>query len=153
MVGRWLVLTLGLPIAVTPPAAAQSTDEREVIRVVESIAALSQAKNLTALDSVFAHDAWVRVIEGAGVNRGWLDYRDHHLRPELEESQEFKYRYFEIEPQIRGTVAWASFRYDVAAATPRGRAEAEGRGTAILEKRNGRWLVVHVHTSGRRKTN
>ena len=30
--------------------------------------------------------------------------------------------------------------------------EAEGRGTAVLEKRGNRWLVVQLHTSGRRKS-
>ena len=35
--------------------------------------------------------------------------------------------------------------------TPQGHVEVEGRGTAILEKRGGRWLVAHTHTSGRRR--
>lgn len=130
---------------------AQSPDEQQVTRVVEALASLSVAKNLAGLDTLYAPDAWVRVIEGAGVNKGWLDYRDHHLGPELKEMENFKLRYFEVEPQVRGTVAWAPFRYELAADSPRGHAEAEGRGTAVLEKRNGRWLVVHLHTSGRRK--
>jgi len=134
------------------PLIAQGTDAEQVTRVVEAVAALSQAKNLGGLDTLFAPDAWLRVIEGAGVNRGWLDYRDHHLAPELKEMENFRLRYYEVEPQVRGKVAWAAFRYDLAADSPRGRAEAEGRGTAILEKRGGRWLVVHLHTSGRRKS-
>ena len=134
-----------------PAAQAQTQDEEQVIRVVEALASLSQAKNVAGLDTLYAADAWVRVIEGAGVNKGWVDYRDHHLGPELKEMENFKYRYYEVEPQVRGNVAWASFRYDLAADTPRGHAEAEGRGTAVLEKRNGRWMIVHLHTSGRRK--
>jgi len=51
-------------------------------------------------------------------------------------------RIFDIQPHVQGDVAWASFRYD--------RAGIEGRGTAVLERRSGRWLVVHLHTSGRR---
>ncbi len=93
----------------------------------------------------------MRVIEGAGVNRGWVDYRDHHLAPELAEFTNFRYRYYEVEPQVRGNVAWASFRYELIADTPQGHVEVDGRGTAILERRGGRWLVVHTHTSGRRR--
>lgn len=137
----------GLPLG----ASAQSADDQQVVRVVEALASLSQAKDLAGLDTLYAPDAWVRVIEGAGVNRGWLDYRDHHLGPELKEMPNFRYRYYEVEPQVRGSVAWASFRYDLAADTPRGHVESEGRGTAVLEKRAGRWLVVHLHTSGRRR--
>lgn len=136
---------------VGPSSAAAQTAEQQVTRVVEALASLSVAKDLAGLDTLYAPDASVRVIEGAGVNTGWLDYRDHHLGPELKDMNNFKYRYYEVEPQVRGNVAWASFRYELAADTPRGHGESEGRGTAILEKRNGRWLVVHLHTSGRRK--
>lgn len=136
---------------VTPAVQAQTNEEGRVIRVIESLASLAQAKNLLGLDTLYAADTWVRVIEGAGVNKGWVDYRDHHLSPELKEMEPFKLRYYEVEPQIRGNVAWASFRYELVAGTPRGNVEAEGRGTAVLEKRSGRWWVVHLHTSGRRK--
>ncbi len=136
---------------VPAPTVAQSSDEAAVRRVVEAIAALSQGKDLAGLDTLFAHDAWVRVIEGGGVNQGWVDYRDHHLQPELAEFANFRYRYFEIEPQVRGGVAWAPFRYELVVDTPRGHVEVDGRGTAILEKRRGRWVIVHLHTSGRRR--
>ncbi len=127
------------------------TPEQQVTRVVEALATLSVAKDLAGLDTLYAPDPGVRVIEGAGVNKGWADYRDHHLAPELKEMKNFRSRYYDVEPQVRGNVAWASFRYELGVDTPRGPAESEGRGTAILEYRKGRWLVVHLHTSGRRK--
>lgn len=142
--------TLSLALA-GGTALAQSPDEAAVRRVVEAFAEHSQAKDLAALDTLFAHDAWVRIIEGAGANHGWVDYRDHHLKPELDEFENFRYRYFEVEPQVRGSVAWAPFRYELSVDTPRGHAEVDGRGTAILEKRDGRWVIVHLHTSGRRR--
>lgn len=131
------------------PAAAQSNDTAAVRRVVEAVAAHTRARDVAGLDTIFAHDGWVRIIEGAGVNNGWVDYRDNHLKPELAELGNL--RYFDVEPQVRGNVAWAAFRYDLAVDTPRGHVEVEGRGTAILEKRANRWLIVHLHTSGRRK--
>ena len=145
------VCTLSVLTGAGPVVASAQTPEQQVTRVVEALASLSVAKDVDGLDTLYAPDAWVRVIEGAGVNKGWADYRDHHLGPELKEMDNFRYRYFEVEPQVRGNMAWASFRYELAADTPRGHADAEGRGTAVLEKRNGRWLVVHLHTSGRPK--
>lgn len=145
------LLAAAAVLAFATPAAAQSHDEHLVTGVIEALAAHSQAKNIAGLDTLYAPDAWVRIVEGAGVNRGWVDYRDHHLGPELRDFQNFRYRYYEIEPQVRGTVAWASFRYELIADTPQGHVEVEGRGTAVLEKRDGRWLVVHTHTSGRRR--
>ncbi len=129
----------------------QSDDAAAVRRVVEAAAAYTQANNVAALDTLFAPDPWLRIIEGAGVNNGWVDYRDHHLKPELERFQNFRLRYFDIEAQVRGNVAWAAFRYEVAFDSPQGHTESEGRGTAILEKRGDRWLIVHRHTSGRRR--
>jgi ketosteroid isomerase-like protein len=148
---RQLLLVVAASLYLTVPAAAQGHDEHLVTGVIEALAAHSQAKNIAGLDTLYAPDAWVRIVEGAGVNRGWVDYRDHHLGPELREFQNFRYRYYEIEPQVRGNVAWASFRYELIADTPQGHVEVEGRGTAVLEKRGERWLVVHTHTSGRRR--
>ncbi len=143
----WLVIG----VSVAGPAHAQGHDEHLVRGVIEALASFSQAKNVAGLDTLYAPDAWVRIVEGAGVNRGWTDYRDHHLAPELAEFQNFRYRYYDIEPQVRGSVAWAAFRYELVADTPQVHVEVDGRGTAILEKRGGRWLVVQTHTSGRRR--
>ncbi|MCH8254058.1 MAG: nuclear transport factor 2 family protein, partial [Gemmatimonadetes bacterium] len=102
-------------------------------------------------DTLFAPERGIHIIEGAGINHGWVDYRDNHLGPELESFENFEYRFYGIEPQVRGDVAWSSFRYDLAVDTQRGHLEREGRGTAVLERRDGRWLIVHLHTSGRAK--
>ena len=105
--------------------------------MVEAVAAHTRAKDLRGLDTLYAHYPWGPRHRGRGVNNGWIDYRDHH--------------YFDVEPQVRGNVAWAAFRYELAVDTPQGHVEVEGRGTVILEKRGERWLVVHLHTSGRRR--
>ena len=148
------LVTIATCAAAATGAAAQTAsldDTAAVRRVVEALAQFSQAKNLSAVDTLYAPGRGVHIIEGAGINHGWEDYRDHHLKPELEELQNFQYRYYAIEPVVHGDVAWASFRYELAADTPRGHVESEGRGTAVLEKRAGRWVIVHLHTSGRRK--
>ncbi len=142
----WCALLGGIVVS---KAQAQTPDRDAVIAVVEAVAAFSQAKNLSAMDTLFASDRGIHIIEGAGVNHGWADYRDNHLGPELESSENFQYRFYGVEPTVRGDVAWSSFRYDLAVDTERGHIEREGRGTAVLEKRDGRWQIVHLHTSGR----
>ncbi len=154
MTARWMTaVALALASSASPLALAAQTEEAAAVRsVIEAVAALSEAKDLDGLDALYALDAWVRIIEGAGVNRGWAEYRDHQLKPELAEFENFRYRYFDVEPQVWGDVACAPFRYELAVDTPRGHVEVDGRGTAVLEKRNGQWLVVHLHTSGRRRS-
>ena len=132
-------------------ALAQNDDESAVVKVLLAIAQYSQEGDLGAMDTLYASGGGVHIIEGAGVNHGWEDYRDNHLAPELEGFENFQYRYFSIEPEVRGDVAWTAFRYDLSVDTSRGHTEIEGRGTAVLEKMNGRWQIVHMHTSGRPK--
>ncbi len=69
-----------------------------VRQVLVAFAEFSEAKDLSGMDTLFAPDDWVRIIEGAGVDSGWADYRDHHIGPELEHLENFWYRYFAIEP-------------------------------------------------------
>jgi len=138
--------------AVVPVLRAQTTEETAVRQVVAAVAYLQEANDIAGLDTLFAPDPWVEIMEGSGVNHGWTDYRNNHLKPELAEMQHLRYRFFDVAPQVRGKVAWAPFRYELAADTPSGHVDVEGRGTAILERRREQWLVVHLHTSGRRRT-
>ncbi len=85
------------------------------------------------------------------MNHGWVEYRDKHLGPELEHAENFQIRYYGIEPEVRDNVAWASVRYELSVDLSGRHVDTEGRGTAVLEKYDGRWLIVHLHTSGRRR--
>ena len=129
------------------PATA-SAAQAEVRAALEALFRAVETGDMAALDTLYAGDS-LTVVEGAGINRGWADYRDHHLAPELREMSGFQYRPAEIEAHVSGDVAWALFRYTI-----RGRAgerdlDLVGRGTAILERRGSRWVVRHTQTSSR----
>jgi ketosteroid isomerase-like protein len=132
------------------PTAVYAQDDAGAVRaVMEAHARFAQEKNLDAADTLWAQDRGVHIIEGAGVNHGWIDYRDNHLKPELDHFEEFRYQYRSIEPVVRGNVAWTSFQYDLFIKMEGREIDQVGRGTAVLEKREGQWLIVHLHTSGR----
>ncbi|MBA3340324.1 MAG: nuclear transport factor 2 family protein [Gemmatimonadaceae bacterium] len=126
----------------------QSTEERQVAAAIEALFAAAERNDIAALDSLYAGND-LTVIESTGINRGWADYRDHHLAPEMKEMKGFRYRPFEIEPHVAGTTAWAIFRYNLKAETGGRVLDLIGRGTAILEKKGGRWVVRHTHTASR----
>lgn len=127
----------------TPPP-----DVAAVERTVEALFAAAERGDLGALDSLYAGDSLL-VLEGAGINRGWADYRDNHLAPELKEFSNFRYRPFEIEVRVAGDLAWATFRYALTADLPARKVDVVGRGTAILERRGARWVVRLTHTASR----
>ena len=133
-----------------PPAGERSASagEADVRATLEALFRAVETGDMAALDTLYAGDS-LTVVEGAGIDRGWAEYRDHHLAPELREMSGFQYRPAEIEAHVSGDVAWALFRYTI-----RGRAgerdlDLVGRGTAILERRGSRWVVRHTQTSSR----
>ena len=42
------------------------------------------------------------IFEGGGVNNGWVDYRDHHLGPELKEMQNLQFSHSNVKAHILG---------------------------------------------------
>ena len=123
-------------------------DQVDVERTLRALFAATERKDLAALDTLYAGDS-LTYVEGAGINRGWSDYRDNHLGPELKEIGNFRYRPFEIAVRTSGNLAWATFRYALAGDLPQQKLDHLGRGTAILERRGTRWVVRHTQTSSR----
>lgn len=132
--------------------AASKTDSTDAIATLRAVFAAAERGDLLALDSLYAGDS-LTVVEGAGINRGWADYRDHHLGPEVKLMKNFMYRPVEIEMHVTGATAWTTFRYTLKADMNGRSIDNVGRGTAILVRRgtasNGRWLVRHIQTSSR----
>jgi ketosteroid isomerase-like protein len=148
-------LVLGPSIAVPTPAQgrapvtmSQGTDARAAAQTIVALFAAAERGDLAALDTIYAGDSLI-VIEGAGINRGWRDYRDNHLAPELKEFRNFRYRPFEIEARISGDLAWVTYRYALMADLPDRKVDAVGRGTAVLERRGARWVVRLTQTASR----
>ena len=126
----------------------RTPEEQKVAAAIEAVFKAAEENNLAALDSLYAGND-LTIIESTGINRGWTDYRDHHLAPEMKEMKRFRYRPFEIEPHVTGNLAWAIFRYNLKAETGGRMLDLVGRGTAILEKRGAQWVVRHTHTASR----
>lgn len=127
---------------------AGSEQEQEVAPVLEAVFAATQAGDLAALDELYAGDD-LTIIEGAGLDRGWSEYRDHHLAPELERFEEFTYTPRNIEAHVSGDLAWALFEYDLGIKMEDRDVDRVGRGTAVFERRGNRWVVRHMQTANR----
>lgn len=155
---------LAISLVATAPVAAQQTradpapprsaapltsQQARVAATLRALFAAAERNDLPALDTLYAGDS-LTVIEGAGLNRTWADYRDHHLAPEMKEMKGFQYRPADVEVRMLGAdAAWAFFRYSLKADIGGRATDVVGRGTAILERRGARWVVRHTHTSGR----
>ena len=123
-------------------------DAAKVAATVRALFAASERNDMVALDTLYAGDS-LTIFEGAGVNRGWADYRDHHLGPELKEMKNLQYQAADLEVHVEGGTAWVLFRYALKADMNGRAADVFGRGTAIVERRGTRWVVRHMQTGGR----
>ena len=132
--------------------SAQTNEIKAVTDVLTREAQAVEKGDLAALDKLWANSEDVTVFESGHANYGWNDYRNSHLAPELKEFKNTKYAFSDLKVKVDGKTAWATFKYTISAEMKERKIEGSGLGTAILEKREGKWRIVHWHSSSPRRT-
>lgn len=132
-------------------ASAQATEIKAVTDMLTQEAAAVEKGDLGALDKIWANSEDVTVFESGHANYGWSDYRNTHLAPELKDFKNTKYVFSDLKVKVDGKTAWATFKYTLSAEIETRKIESGGLGTAVLEKRDGRWQIVHWHSSAPRR--
>jgi ketosteroid isomerase-like protein len=128
-------------------AATPADDVRDAL-LTEAHAV--EQKDMATIERLWAHDDGVTVFENGHGNYGWADYRDHHLKPEIEHMANVHYQLSEIVPHVIDTTAWVTFKYSMTADVTDRHIDSNGVGTAVLEKHGDRWQIVHWHSSAAR---
>lgn len=145
---------MGAGIVVTrlnESVSAQTDEVTAVTDVLTREAVAVEKADLAALDKIWANSEDVTVFESGHANYGWNDYRNTHLAPELKEFKNTKYSFSDLKVKVDGKTAWATFKYTLAAEMGTRKVESGGLGTAVLEKRDGTWRIVHWHSSAPRR--
>jgi ketosteroid isomerase-like protein len=136
-------------------ATAQGNDEAAVRETLLQNASSFEKNDMATATKVWANDESVTVFESGHANYGWADYRDHHLAPEMAEMKNTKYSFSDVKIHVSGNTAWATMKYaiaaDVSEAGKTRHVEGAGLATAVLEKRDGQWRIVHWHSSAPRR--
>ena len=117
-----------------------------VQQVIADLATRIQSGDLASIDSMF-RGRGVHILTDTATTHGWPEYRDKFLKPELARYKNLQFTHSAVEPQVRGNVAWVAFREELSGETASGPTKVSGRGTAVLEKLDGRWRIVHLHVS------
>ncbi len=131
--------------------SAQTDEVKAVTDVLTREAVAVEKGDLAALDKIWANSEDVTVFESGHANYGWTDYLNTHLAPELKEFKNTKYAFSDLKVKVEGKTAWATFKYSLAAEMGTRKIESGGLGTAVLEKREGKWRIVHWHSSAPRR--
>lgn len=118
--------------------------ERAAARqVLLQLASNLQEGQWAQADSLFAARG-VHVLADTAAFHSWADYRDKQLKSTLASVSGLKVAHTGVEAQVRGNVAWVAFKQEISGSAPPARV---ARGSAVLEKLNGRWTIVHYHVS------
>lgn len=145
---RLLRLAL-LTLVSIAPAAAQGDEARKIEEWLKGYDAALVAKDLDKLATFYHPD--VTIYEGAGVNNGWIDYRDRHLGPELKAFENLEFGHSNRRVHMLGDrAAYVSSDYFIKAKMKERMLDNVGRETLVVEKQaDGSWKIRHSHTSGR----
>ena len=128
---------------------AQSDEARKIDEWLKGYDEAFVAKDLDKLATFYHPD--VTIYEGAGVNNGWVDYRDRHLGPELKEFENLEFGHSNRRVHMLGDrAAYVISEYFIKAKIKERMLDSIGRETLIVEKQaDGAWKIRHSHTSGR----
>src|SRR6266508_2647747 len=81
MIRRCLIVIAASFVVATSASAQAPSDEAAIVTWLQSFDRALVAKDLDKLAAFYHPD--VTIFAGGGVNNGWVDYRNHHLGPEL----------------------------------------------------------------------
>jgi len=129
------------------PVAQSSPAEREVISALEEYHASLTSGDIASVERHVMADERFVMIEGDHVNRGWADYRDHHLRGELADLRKVRFRLSVNQIEQEDGLAYVDFGYHVLPREGPEKDFGKGQATAILVRTDAGWKIRLLHTS------
>jgi len=137
----------GAPPTPPPPEQTLSPTETEVVAALTAYHDALTSGDLTAPEQFVLTDERFLMFEGKHVNRGWVDYRDHHLKAELGDLAKVRFRLSGYQVQVDGGLAVVSFIFNVLPRTGPEMDFGSGRATAVLLRTGSGWKLSRLHTS------
>lgn len=129
------------------------TEKEAVVKVMKSYKDAIQNLTTEGTFELFAQDA--TVFEQGKVEGTYKDYIDGHLGPELGHFKSFTFSDYEIQTTVNLPYAYTTENYlytivlkgNDAKGTKERTIESKGVATSILKKIDGKWKIIHSHTS------
>lgn len=130
----------------TLPANLALPDERQIDLLISDMLGAWQVGDPEKLHSYYADD--VTMVSGLWEPpvTGWANYLADYQRQRTRMQQVRMDRQNTL-VRVNGATAWACYQWDFSGMVDGQGSAARGQTTLVLAKRNGRWLIVHNHTS------
>lgn len=141
---RKRIASIALILVMAAGMAAQSRPEADVRQVVDRFEQGLRERKLESIEKVVADD--IVVFENGGRNNGWVDFRDHHLVPEMKEPALPSTTAF-VRSSVKGDMAWAYTKTTINTVRRGAKTEVVIWSAYVLERRNGAWKIVMLDWS------
>jgi uncharacterized protein (TIGR02246 family) len=134
-----------------PDPEAYSGELQNVKAVVDAFGRMWEEEDLETFDRIIARDDDMVVIgtDSAEFVVGYEAFREaRQAQYEAFENVDFNVQQQDIKLSESGTVAWFSETFDLFTVASGKQVNLDGlRVTGVLEKRDGQWKIVQLHTS------
>ena len=130
--------------------AIGQTDEDKVKQVLNEYKTAIEKLDTAGTGMLFANMSLV--IESGKIEGTYLNYRAHHLGPELDEFKSFKFSDYKADITVDLPYAFVteSYKDTIVVKKDNSVAERKGVATSILRKEKGIWKIMQTHSSSRR---
>lgn len=124
--------------------------EKELVDFLKAYDAAFLAKDLAKLATMYTPETIV--YEGSGINRGWKNYSETHLGPELKSFENLEFAHTNVVPHVLGdNAAYVTADYMIKAKMADRALDSGGLATFVLSKDAGAWKIRHTSTAARRR--
>ena len=145
---RQIVLAVMIAAMMGLAGTAQSLDT-QILEFFKTYDAAFNAKDMVKLATLYHID--VTIFEGTGINRGWVDYRDNHLGPEMKSFENLQWAHSNIVVHMLGdSAAYVTADYSIKYKVGDRSVDSSGIATHVLVKEQGTWKIRHSQTAARR---
>ncbi len=133
------------------PAQAEEDDATALIAIVDAVEKGWEQADGTPFREHFLDFEGARYIESGGQNAGLTDLIEHHVEPEGDALDSLELNLSNVETHVEGDFAWAIADVEVKALVKRDQREIHNRGyeTFVFRRLDGKWKVIHTHSSSR----
>jgi uncharacterized protein (TIGR02246 family) len=145
---RQIMFVMAIISMIATVSAAQSRDT-EITDFFKTYDAAFNAKDMNKMAALYHKD--VTIFEGTGINRGWVDYRDNHLGPEMKSFENVQWAHSNIVVHMLGeSAAYVTADYSIKYKVGERNVDSTGIATHVLVKEQGAWRIRHSQTAARR---
>ncbi len=130
---------------------AKEDDSAALIAIIDAVEKGWEQADGQPFWEHFLNFEGARYIESGGQNDSLTDLIEHHVEPEGDALDGLELDLSNVETHIEGDFAWAIANVEVKATVKRDQRKIHNRGyeTFLFRRVDGKWLVIHTHSSSR----